>query len=58
MRKPDRKNPAVEPELQQPDAAIKDLEPDVDQAEGVKGGTTAYSGPVTSGWDVKANQKV
>jgi hypothetical protein len=29
----------AEPELQRPDEAVKDLEPDMDQAEAVVGGT-------------------
>ena len=60
MREKDRRERAAEPELQQPEDAIKDLEPDQDHAAEVKGGatTTSLGSPVTSGWDVKANQKL
>jgi hypothetical protein len=56
-----RKEPQAEPVLQQPEEAIKDLELDQDQAEEVTGGntmTTSSGGPATSGWDLKANQKL
>lgn len=49
MGEQDHKDQAATPELQQPEEAIKDLEPDEDQAKDVKGGL---------GYDIKANQKV
>jgi hypothetical protein len=47
----DRSDQPGMPKLQQPEEAIKDLEPEEDQAKDVKGG-------LTMGWDLKANQKV
>ena len=38
MKEQDRNEPAAEPELKRPDESIKDLEPDKDEAQDVKGG--------------------